>query len=62
MKLWLHLIFYKSRSKVKVKVTNVGMCEKVLSQAIHMSNMKTLSQRVHRKVKEKEEENLNIKA
>ena len=39
------------------QVKTVGMCEKVLSQAIHMSNMKALSQRVERKVKEKEEKN-----
>ena len=39
------------RSKSRSKVKTVGMCEKVLSQAIHMSNMKALGQRVDRKLK-----------
>jgi hypothetical protein len=43
------------------QVNIVVKSEKVLSQATHMSNMKALCQTVEIEVKEKVEENLNIK-
>ena len=45
-KLWQRLSFFKSRSKVKVKVTkskNFGIDRKALSQGIHLCNIKALS-------------------
>ena len=45
-KLLPRLSFFKSRSKVKVKVTkskNFGIDRKVLSQGIHLCNIKALS-------------------
>ena len=37
------------------QIKTVGMCEKILSQAMHISNMKALSE-TQKEVKEKEEE------